>query len=86
MIHKIIPISTPGSLEGARLITYIQEYTDKLAIRKRPLILLCPGGHLAASLGVFWYKPFLADILGLTDAQHEFIRPDGNLLKKEELI
>ncbi len=153
MIHKIIPISMPGSLTGARLITYIQDYTKQLAIDKRPLILLCPGGayhdtsdreaesmalqflamgyhaavlrystaparfpialtelafsikllrehaeewhidsqkiivqgcsaggHLAASLGVFWDKPFLADILGLTDTQHELIRPDGMIL------
>ncbi|MBQ7968317.1 MAG: alpha/beta hydrolase [Clostridia bacterium] len=30
------------------------------------------GGHLAASLGVFWDKPFLADILGTTSDMLKF--------------
>ncbi|MBR5314231.1 MAG: alpha/beta hydrolase [Clostridia bacterium] len=30
------------------------------------------GGHLAASLGVFWDKPFLADILGTTNDMLKF--------------
>ncbi|MBE5883896.1 MAG: alpha/beta hydrolase [Lachnospiraceae bacterium] len=44
MIHQVYTIQVKGSLPDARLITYIQEYTDALAINKRPLILLCPGG------------------------------------------
>ena len=151
MIHQTIPIHMPGSLPGARLVTYIQEYTEQIDIEKRPLILLCPGGayfdtsdreaesmalqflamgyhaavlrystaparfpaaltelafsmkllreqagewhidtdkiivqgcsaggHLAASLGVFWHEPFLADALGLTDS--EPLRPNGMIL------
>ncbi len=35
------------------------------------------GGHLAASLGVFWKKPFLLEALGLKAAR---IRPDALLL------
>ena len=34
-----------GSLDGARLTVYIQDTSSpKLKIKKRPLILLCPGG------------------------------------------
>lgn len=35
------------------------------------------GGHLAASLGVFWNRPFLAEILGFPS---ESFRPDGMIL------
>jgi acetyl esterase/lipase len=35
------------------------------------------GGHLAASLGVFWDKPFLAEPLGLTPGQ---IKPNALIL------
>ncbi len=31
-------------MPDAKLVTYIQEYSDSLMIEKRPLILLCPGG------------------------------------------
>lgn len=44
MIHNTYPIQVEGSLPGARLVTYIQEYTEQIGIDKRPLILLCPGG------------------------------------------
>ncbi|WP_197276412.1 alpha/beta hydrolase [Bacillus sp. JCM 19034] len=35
------------------------------------------GGHLAASLGVFWAKPFLAEQVGLPSEQ---LQPNGLLL------
>ncbi|MDL2301218.1 alpha/beta hydrolase [Lachnospiraceae bacterium OttesenSCG-928-D06] len=44
MIHQIIPIQVEGSLPDTKLVTYIQEDSDSLMIRKRPLILICPGG------------------------------------------
>ncbi len=44
MIHNTYPIRAKGSLKDARLVTYIQEYSQEIGIDKRPLILLCPGG------------------------------------------
>lgn len=44
MIHNTIPIQVEGSQPYARLVIYIQEYTDALALQERPLVLLCPGG------------------------------------------
>ena len=44
MIHNTYPIQVEGSLPDARLITYIQNASDSMAIDKRPLVLICPGG------------------------------------------
>ncbi len=44
MIHETYPLQKKGSLPGARLMTYIQEDSEAMSIRKRPLILICPGG------------------------------------------
>lgn len=38
------------------------------------------GGHLAASLGVMWNRPFLRQALDLPEAQARILRPDGLLL------
>lgn len=153
MIHNTIELHVEGSLPGARLITYIQDYSPALAMEKRPLILICPGGgygrtsdresepmalaflamgyhvavlryscapagyptslvelasamillrgkaeewhidaekivvqgcsaggHLAASLGMFWDEDFLAEKLGLEGKSHEILRPYGMIL------
>lgn len=47
MIYKEFTLSEKGSLEGAKLTVYIQEYTEVLNIKERPLILICPGGAYA---------------------------------------
>lgn len=44
MLHEIFKIQAEGSQPGAKLCTYILDASDALYIRKRPLILLCPGG------------------------------------------
>lgn len=44
MLHKTINLSVSGSLEDAKLILYIQEHSEQLAVEERPLILICPGG------------------------------------------
>lgn len=153
MIHLTYQLKVDGSLPDARLITYIQDYSDAMAVDKRPLVLLCPGGgyartsdreaesmalqflamgyhaavlryscapakfptallelasamvlirgnaeawhvdadkivvqgcsaggHLAASLGMFWDEDFLAEGIGLEGPDHELLRPDGLLL------
>lgn len=47
MNYAEFPIQVEGSRPDARLITYIQDYSDSLALRERPLVLLCPGGGYA---------------------------------------
>lgn len=44
MIHETYPIQVEGSLPDARLITYLQDGSDSMAIKTRPLVLICPGG------------------------------------------
>ena len=48
---------------------------------KQIIVLGCSaGGHLAASLGVFWEKDFLAEALEYEDADRTIYRPDGMIL------
>ncbi len=50
MKHEIFNIEAEGSLENARLITYIQNYEPGFLNTERPCILIMPGGgytHLA---------------------------------------
>lgn len=47
MIHNIYPIQAQGSLPDAKLITYMQDVSDSMAVRVRPLVLICPGGGYA---------------------------------------
>ena len=44
MIYQKFDIKEKGSLEGAELTVYIQEYAEALNIKERPIILICPGG------------------------------------------
>lgn len=44
MIHETYSIQVEGSLPDARLITYLQDGSDSMAIKTRPLVLICPGG------------------------------------------
>lgn len=46
MIYKEIPVQVEGSADYARLQVYIQDtpHDGSLKIKKRPLILICPGG------------------------------------------
>ena len=44
MIHNSYFLRVEGSQPNARLITYIQDHSDAIGIKKRKLVLLCPGG------------------------------------------
>ena len=44
MIYEEFELEEKGSLPGAKLTVYIQEPTDSLKIKDRPIVLLCPGG------------------------------------------
>ena len=45
MIYKEFTMNEEGSLEGSKLTVYIQDTgSEKMKVKKRPLVLLCPGG------------------------------------------
>jgi len=44
MIYQEFALHQEGSLPDSKLIVYIQDASPKLAIDKRPLVLICPGG------------------------------------------
>lgn len=47
MIHETFQIKVPGALQEARLIVYLQEYSESLWLEERPMIVICPGGGYA---------------------------------------
>lgn len=44
MIYKEIPLQMEGSLPDAKLILYIQDYSEDMLVQERPMVILCPGG------------------------------------------
>ncbi len=44
MIHEKIKIHMENSEEYAALYTYVLDHYEKLGVKKRPLVLICPGG------------------------------------------
>ncbi len=44
MIYKEFAMSAGGSMDYAHLTTYLLEFNEEFAHRKRPLVLICPGG------------------------------------------
>ncbi|MGN0140735.1 MAG: alpha/beta hydrolase [Roseburia sp.] len=44
MRNEVISLHVKGSQPGARLCTYILDTDQELLIKKRPMILMCPGG------------------------------------------
>ncbi len=60
--------------EAGKALLTIKENAERFKV-DTDRIYVCgfsAGGHLAASLGVFWDKPFLADILGTTNEMLKF--------------
>ena len=76
--YSCAPACYPASLlELAYSMALIRERAEEWHI-DRILVLGCSaGGHLAASLGVFWQDKFLADKLG---KDNSWFRPDGMIL------
>lgn len=44
MIYKEYPIKVEGSTDKAYLSVYLISHSEEINIRKRPLIIICPGG------------------------------------------
>lgn len=44
MLHETFKLHVDGGEDYAKVVTYIHEYSEQLAINVRPLVLICPGG------------------------------------------
>ena len=44
MLTECFDLHAEGSVQGAKLYTYIQDASASLMVKKRPLMLICPGG------------------------------------------
>lgn len=66
-------------LEAARAMEILHDHAEQWRIEEKKIIILgcSAGGHLAASLGVFWQKPWLAEKSGVPN---EKLRPAGMIL------
>lgn len=78
--YSVFPSRYPTALlQLAQTVRFLREHAEAYFIDPDHIIVqgFSAGGHLAASLGVFWDKPFVADALH-TDAC--LCRPDALLL------
>lgn len=78
--YSTVPAFFPeGLLQLAYAVSLLRENAEKWHIDKDRIIVQgsSAGGHLAASLGVFWNKEFLSERLGIDS---ELVRPNGLLL------
>ena len=81
--YSCAPARYPVALtELAASIALVREHAAEWHVDpKAVLVLGCSaGGHLAASLGVLWEEPFLAETVGISPKKQELLRPDGMIL------
>lgn len=79
--YSCAPAVYPTALtELAYSIALIREHAEEWHVNPRQIIVLgcSAGGHLAASMGVFWEEDFLAEALKIEDKR--LLRPDGLIL------
>jgi acetyl esterase/lipase len=78
--YSVKPAVFPSALHQlAKVIGLIREHADEWNVDTNKIIVLgfSAGGHLAASLGVFWNKEFLTENLEFTKEQ---MKPNGLIL------
>ena len=78
--YSVVPAKFPQSLyELAWSVAYLRKHAAEYGIKPDKIIVagLSAGGHLAASLGVFWDKDWLAKE---TELSAEQMKPNGLLL------
>lgn len=78
--YSVKPSIFPRALcELAWCVKYLRSHADEYAIDRNGIFVLgfSAGGHLAASLGVFWHEKWLEELLGADKLE---MRPDGMIL------
>lgn len=78
--YSVAPAEYPVALHQlAKAVSVLKERSEEWLIEKDQVLVMgfSAGGHLAASLGVFWNRGEISRALGLTN---EAIRPAGMIL------
>lgn len=78
--YSVRPATFPTALlELSIAVALIRKNAEQWHVDKNKIIVagFSAGGHLAASLGVFWNRSFLSEMLGISN---EEIKPNGILL------
>lgn len=81
--YAIAPERFPSALlQLAAAVALVHEKSGQWGVNPDQIFLegSSAGGHLAASYGVFWKKPYLLQALGFEEAQAETLRPAGLIL------
>lgn len=81
--YSVAPVRFPAALmELANSMLLFHEHAEEWHIDTEKLIVagFSAGGHLAASLGIFWNSDFLYKKVGLDSSQKELLRPAGMIL------
>lgn len=78
--YSVAPDRFPAALtQLAKAVSIIREHSIQWHIDTDRVVVMgfSAGGHLAASLGVFWNHPFLSEIVGCST---EILQPNGLIL------
>ncbi|MBC6973637.1 alpha/beta hydrolase [Bacillus sp. CGMCC 1.60114] len=78
--YSVHPATFPTALlELSMAVSLIRQNAEQWHVDKNKIIVVgfSAGGHLAASLGVFWNRSFLSESLGISNDE---IKPNGILL------
>lgn len=78
--YSVTPAVYPTQLlELAHAMKLVHDYADEWNVEEEKIFVLgcSAGGHLAASLGVFWNEDWLAEKAGV---KKEWLRPAGMIL------
>ena len=78
--YSVEPVRYPlALLQLAKSVAFLRKNAAEFHIDTNKIVLqgFSAGGHLAASLGVFWKKDFIAQTLGVTS---DMVKPNGMIL------
>lgn len=78
--YSVAPVRYPSALlQLAKSVLYLKEHAEEFHVDAERIVIQgsSAGGHLAASFGVFWSRPFLAEALDTVPAK---LKPAGLLL------
>lgn len=81
--YSCAPSVFPAALlELASSMKLIREHVEEWHIDPEKIIVMgfSAGAHLAASLGMFWNRKFLADRLGIDAKEQRLLQPNGMIL------
>ena len=78
--YTVAPMRFPGALmELSQAVATVRAHAEEWHVDENAIFVcgFSAGGHLAASLGVFWNRPFLTEALGFTQQEN---KPNGVIL------